>query len=408
LNRRMAGWINVTEVGRLHREKFPKTKMTRQNMEHAFVELFGFPQVMQSCLTEALGELERREQILSHIFTQLDKQHRVQIDQGKNIFMLIRGSLFSDNWWEMFLLRRQVPLAPLHFDEIEVELCSRLFAISLDRIGSRPDIMTKVERVSDVNEKRTSRLSRTTSRSRSITRSRSIDSIMDETDERTGDDGKTKMLKSEMKRAYQDNNRLPILVEVAESSDGVDDELMEKAKRLIDLLTEKKNLKNAISQKEIDELEKTLKRIESKGLKDKLKTEYGEGSRLLSRLQTNERMRHEILALKQPTISEIRSYNTPPKPVRLVMMATYLLLGEPENDIQDWRAIQALVGKLGRNSLKQRIGQFKPDSIDEATALKAKTHIEQLNLDEIRDVSAGAATFYVWCDTMIQGVCDTA
>lgn len=101
-------WINAGQIARMHREKFPNTRMSRCNMEQAFLELFGFPQVMQSCLSEALAELERRENILLQIFSQLDKQHRIPIEQGKNIFMSIRGNLFSDNWWEMFLLRRQV------------------------------------------------------------------------------------------------------------------------------------------------------------------------------------------------------------------------------------------------------------------------------------------------------------
>lgn len=101
-------WINAGQIARMHREKFPNTRMSRRNMEQAFLELFGFPQVMQSCLSEALAELERRENILLQIFSQLDKQHRIPIEQGKNIFMSIRGNLFSDNWWEMFLLRRQV------------------------------------------------------------------------------------------------------------------------------------------------------------------------------------------------------------------------------------------------------------------------------------------------------------
>ena len=47
----------------------------------------------------------------------------------------------------------------------------------------------------------------------------------------------------------------------------VSDDLILKARKLIDVLTEKKSLKNAISKKEIEELEKTLKRIENKGLK---------------------------------------------------------------------------------------------------------------------------------------------
>lgn len=101
-------WINVAEIGRMHQKKFPKTKMSRHNMEQACIELYGFPQVIQSCLSEALAELERREHILLQIRIHLDKQNRIRIEQGKKIFKSIRGTLFSNNWWEMFLLRRQV------------------------------------------------------------------------------------------------------------------------------------------------------------------------------------------------------------------------------------------------------------------------------------------------------------
>lgn len=107
--------------------------------------------------------------------------------------------------------------------------------------------------------------------------------------------GITQNLKLEIQRTYQNNNRLPILVELTSNNAGVNDELMQKAKRLINLLTEKKNLKNAISQKEAESLKKTLKRIETKGLKDKLKNEYEEGFRLLARLQKSEQIRHEVI-----------------------------------------------------------------------------------------------------------------
>ena len=113
-----------------------------------------------------------------------------------------------------------------------------------------------------------------------------------------GDNDLTKKLKLEMQRAKVDDERLPVLMEVTEeaeqSPEHVDEELMKKAKKLIEVLSEKKALNNAISKKEIAELQKTLKRIESKGLKEKLRDEFDQGSKLLSRLQTNERMRHEV------------------------------------------------------------------------------------------------------------------
>ena len=91
----------------------------------------------------------------------------------------------------------------------------------------------------------------------------------------------------------------------------------------------------------MEELETALKRVEKKGLKDKMRgndsyfmsqqfisggilDDYDAGNRMLVKLRGMERMRHEVMThyydvflnlsiikimeLKQPTISEIRSY----------------------------------------------------------------------------------------------------
>ena len=46
-----------------------------------------------------------------------------------------------------------MPLAPLKWDEIEVEICTRLFAISLDKVGAPADYMAKSERANFITEK---------------------------------------------------------------------------------------------------------------------------------------------------------------------------------------------------------------------------------------------------------------
>ena len=61
-----------------------------------------------------------------------------------------------------------------------------------------------------------------------------------------------------------------ISVGKAESAPEIDEQLLEQAKRLVDVLDEKKKLKQAISTKELLELESTLKRVENKGLKEKM------------------------------------------------------------------------------------------------------------------------------------------
>merc|ERR1712062_142239 len=158
----------------------------------------------------------------------------------------------------------------------------------------------------------------------------------------------------------------------------------------------------AISAKEILELEQTLKRIEAKGLKEKMPDEYESGNRLLVKLRGMERMRHEIMELKQPTISEIRSYTSPPLAVEKVMMGTFIILGNEEKEINQWKRIRALIGKIGNQSVKQRISRFSVESCDKWRVTRAENLIKNLTLDEIRDVSAGAAAFYVWLDAVVE------
>ena len=107
------------------------------------------------------------------------------------------------------------------------------------------------------------------------------------------------------------------------------------------------------------------------------------------------------MKLTQPTISEIASYKTPPKPVNMVMKencvitflslyfylllwlqsfedfeadkkvqfhtfdkAVYIVLGENKQDVNDWALIRSLIRKLGRQSLKSRITNFQFDQCE--------------------------------------------
>lgn len=106
------------------------------------------------------------------------------------------------------------------------------------------------------------------SRAPSRSRSRSKDELL-YISENEGDNEKTKRLKREMRGAQveqqkfsefawlhfkDDLHRLPALEEVteeAEQDEEVDKELVDQAKKMIEILNEKKNLRSAISQKEI-------------------------------------------------------------------------------------------------------------------------------------------------------------
>lgn len=87
-----------------------------------------------------------------------------------------------------------------------------------------------------------------------------------------------------------------------------------------------------MTKRELEELEKAINAIKKHGLEVPLAKELGEASKLLTRLKRLERIRHEILELKQATVAEIRSYQKPPAVVHKVMTATFLLLGHQEKE----------------------------------------------------------------------------
>ena len=66
--------------------------------------------------------------------------------------------------------------------------------------------------------------------------------------------------------------------------------------------------------------------------------------------------------------------------------------------------MQALVGKTGKDGLKRRCLGLNPNTLDVAVAMEAKALLSKFYLEEVRDVSVGAATFYVCSITMIEEV----
>ena len=64
--------------------------------------------------------------------------------------------------------------------------------------------------------------------------------------------------------------------------------------------------------------------------------------------------------------------------------------------LQDWKEVQALVGKTGKESLKRRCLELDASTLQDTIARRAQKLLGKLELDEVRDISAGAATFFVW------------
>jgi len=60
-----------------------------------------------------------------------------------------------------------------------------------------------------------------------------------------------------------------------------------------------------------------------------------------------------------------------------------------------------LIGKTGKESLKRRVKEFDVDKLQLSLASKVKDLLKNYNMNEIRDTSHGAATFYVWVHTLL-------
>lgn len=93
-------------------------------------------------------------------------------------------------------------------------------------------------------------------------------------------------------------------------------------------------LEDAIKRRHLETLEKAVARGKGSRFRDKLEPLLTEATELRDHLKQLDNIAHDVLELKQSTISELRSYKTPQKIVVDIMTATYLMLGEKEIYLQ--------------------------------------------------------------------------
>ncbi|XP_052211940.1 lim and transglutaminase domain protein ltd-1-like [Dreissena polymorpha] len=155
-------------------------------------------------------------------------------------------------------------------------------------------------------------------------------------------------------------------------------------------------LHQAIESQNLEELERAVDLVESKGYGGKLPGELREAKDLIARLKRLQKLIHEVMTLNQRTISEIRSYAHPIAEIHIVMRATLLLLGDPEESTKDWKNVQAVIGKTGKMSLKRRIQELDVNKLTADMVMRTKALLRDIRLEDIVIISAGAATFFNW------------
>lgn len=177
------------------------------------------------------------------------------------------------------------------------------------------------------------------------------------------------------------------------------------AKKKLHLARLNRDIREAIARKDLDLLERTMHSISNTSLKASLGDLTSEAEAMRSRLRRLKRLRHEVLALDQKTISEMRSYPKPPAAVHGVMAATFLLLGNKEIELKKWSKIQGLISKKGKMSLKRRVAEFNSDTVSPAVMIRVQSILSKYDIESVQIASTGAATFYQWAHSMA-GIAD--
>nr|XP_018668708.1 dynein-1-alpha heavy chain, flagellar inner arm I1 complex-like [Ciona intestinalis] len=167
----------------------------------------------------------------------------------------------------------------------------------------------------------------------------------------------------------------------------------------------KNDLINAITNRDIEKLERAIEWAIFDGYDVALREEIYEARERMKQEINLERMRESVKNMKQSVISELRSYSKPPKAVRDVMMCVYLLLQvRKEDEIKTWLSIQRLMSLGGRNCLKRLIETFRADDVSCDVTARVKELLGNYDFQHIYEVSEGAAVFYVWIMEVIEEV----
>ncbi|CAL1533508.1 unnamed protein product [Lymnaea stagnalis] len=182
------------------------------------------------------------------------------------------------------------------------------------------------------------------------------------------------------------------------------DPLLLKARHQLEVLKAKEELMEATQKRDLAVLEKAIAQAKSINAHHELDLQVALAVRLRDHLQKIEKLRHAVLNMEPKTISEIKSYSNPPDGVHQCLTATFLLLGHNLKELNVWQKVQALLGKTGRESVMRKISKFDAQTVALRTAHVAKKMVEPYTKEQIRDVSAGAATFYIWALGMIEEV----
>lgn len=162
-----------------------------------------------------------------------------------------------------------------------------------------------------------------------------------------------------------------------------------------------KDLRDAVNRRHIETLDKAIKHARGSEYENDLIPDIEKAEHLLEHLRRLKGFSHDILELKQPTVSEIRSYNHAQPITYHVMKATCLLLGDKQQDVADWELVKIIIGRLSPSFIS-RVKKFDFERLTPEIVALCENTIKDYSKESAQTVSAGVGTFYVWS----KNVCD--
>ncbi|KAK3607865.1 hypothetical protein CHS0354_038295 [Potamilus streckersoni] len=201
--------------------------------------------------------------------------------------------------------------------------------------------------------------------------------------------------------AGNDKDELEHMIETFENNRLVDGGDLTEAKEKMNYLQLRQHIRDAILRRHPTILDEAIADVENSKYSGDLQSFVVKAKQVKAELADLDNYRHDVLEMEQQTISEIRSYKYPPPGVRETMIATYMVLGYEEEDVKEWQDLTALMGRYGKDSLMREVASADGSKIDNQSAIRIKKYLAKYSLDDVRAVSSGAATFYIWASEMV-------
>ncbi|CAD5126281.1 DgyrCDS14437 [Dimorphilus gyrociliatus] len=157
------------------------------------------------------------------------------------------------------------------------------------------------------------------------------------------------------------------------------------------------NFQNAFHEKDYKKLKIAIDKASVEPINPLLFKDLSKANELKGNLKKIYGLQKRILKLDAKYIAELNQYNQPPTVIHLVIKSTLLILSIGEVQTDEWKECKVFIKYACSNSILKKIKDLKILNVHPGIILRAQEIIDELNMQEVREASAGAAAFYLWC-----------